>query len=48
MTSAREGLEYTIEPWSGGLKDLRDSFDCGVDDLNSWLKGKSEGSDLHN
>lgn len=38
MTSAREGLEYTIEPWSGGLKDLRDSFDCGVDDLNSWLK----------
>ena len=38
MKNARDSLEYTIEPWSGYLRDLRGSFDCGVDDLNSWLK----------
>jgi len=38
VKNARDSLEYTIEPWSGYLRDLRGSFDCGVDDLNSWLK----------
>ncbi|MCE5201861.1 MAG: GNAT family N-acetyltransferase [Synergistaceae bacterium] len=38
MKNARDSLEYTIEPWSGYLRDLRGSFDCGVGDLNSWLK----------
>ena len=36
--SVLDNLDYEIEPWSGKLKELRDSFDCGVDDLNSWLK----------
>ena len=36
--SVLDNLNYKIEPWSGKLKELRDSFDCGVDDLNSWLK----------
>lgn len=35
---ARDTVEYSIEPWSGDLKDLRGSFDCGADDLNSYLK----------
>ncbi len=38
MTGARKILDYTIEPWSADLRDLRGSFDCGVSDLNSWLK----------
>ena len=36
--SAWDSLEYKIEPWSSELKELRDGFDCGVDDLNLWLK----------
>ena len=38
MMSTRDNLDYMIEPWSGKLKELRGSFDCGADDLNSWLK----------
>jgi len=38
VKDARETVEYTIEPWSGDLRDLRGSFDCGAKDLNSWLK----------
>lgn len=38
MTNERESLEYKIVPWSNDLRDLRDSFDCGVNELNSWLK----------
>ncbi|MDO9508236.1 MAG: GNAT family N-acetyltransferase [Thermovirgaceae bacterium] len=38
MTGTQEVVEYTIEPWSGDLRDLRGSFDCGGDDLNSCLK----------